>query len=115
MTEIPDEDHVLSEHHGCPECGGGEFEIAHRANNAGDVIRCADPDCNEQWTLAPRFFGCPFRPEVRSGAKEIEGLRMALERAEALLSERDRQRTDLLVECEQLRNQVTTLQAEAEL
>jgi len=40
-----------------------------------------------------------------------EHVRLALERAEALLSERDRQRTDLLVENGQLRDRVTTLEA----
>jgi ribosomal protein S27AE len=59
-----DRDHVLSEHHACPECGGGEFLIIHRAGNVGDVIRCADEDCYATWTLAPRFFSCPFRPQV---------------------------------------------------
>lgn len=59
-----DRDHGLSEHHACPECGGGEFQIVHRANNAGDLIRCADEDCNASWQLAPRFFSCPFRPRT---------------------------------------------------
>jgi ribosomal protein S27AE len=68
MSTTPDRDHVLSEHHGCPACGSGEFLILHRANQAGDVIACADEDCGATWRLAPRFFSCPFRPQVTSGS-----------------------------------------------
>jgi hypothetical protein len=50
------------------------------------------------------------RDERERHAQEIEDRQRALERAEALLAERDRQRTDLLVENGQLRDKLMAVE-----